>query len=212
MKRGPRTTLIATAAALIAVVSLYVLSVAGVFDYDVWKRENPLVSPITITTVQDGTITLEDGRTFRPAGIDRRAEVAPDKYDAAIRVIVAQGVVVLRDLGDGRAFLLAEPRFYNSCGTRNMDGIPWKRWGGSYLQCPVSELLIQSAYAKPALDQPGLKPKERWRLEGVEQLGGDASSPTQISSRLAALKYDANAPYLDKLDAALEAIWMPPPP
>lgn len=210
MKRRPRTITIAVGIIAILVVC-FVLSAAGVFDYDVWKRENPLVSPTAVTTVQDGTITLADGRTFRPAGIDRRAEVAPDKYDAAIRVIVAQGVVVLRELGDGRAFLLAEPKFYNSCGTRNMDGIPWKRWGGSYLQCPVSELLIQSAYAKPALDQPGLKPKERWRLEGVEHIGLE-DSPTCISVELNALEFGGLESYFKNYDEVLELLWTPSPP
>ncbi|MFN8728491.1 MAG: hypothetical protein ACK55O_09465 [Phycisphaerales bacterium] len=190
-----------------AFVAFSVLSISGVFDYDVWKREKPLASPIAVTSVRDGAITLSDGRVFRPAGVQRPEGVAAEDYDNAVRVIVAQGVIVVRDLGDGSAFLLAEPKFYNWCGTRNADGIPWKRWAGSYLQCPVSELLVQTAYAIPALDQDQLTARERWRLEGVEHIAGIAESPTRISNDLGAFRYGGGESYLSDYDETLELMW-----
>ena len=208
MKRGLRNIVIGVAS---VVAVLITLSLAGFFDYDVWKQENPLASPIAVTSVRDGAITLADGRVFRPAGVSRSDGVTAEDYDKAVRVIVAQGVVLVRDLGDGSAFLLAEPKFYNWCGTRNADGIPWKRWAGSYFQCPVSELLIQTAYAIPALDQAGLTARERWRLEGVEHIGGIDVSPTRISDGLGAFRYGGNESYLSDYDATLELMWKPPP-
>ena len=193
-----------------AFIAFSALSESGVFDYDVWKREDPLVSPLTVTSVREGAITLIDGRVFHPAGVRRPEGVAADDYDNALRIIVAQGVVVVRDLGDGSAFLLAEPKFYNSCGTRNADGIPWKRWAGSYLQCPVSELLVQTAYAVPVLDQDRLTARERWRLEGVEHIGAIAESPTRISMELGAFN-GGNESYLRDYDATLELMWKPAP-
>jgi hypothetical protein len=211
MKRGPRCIAIAVAAAVGAVVTFLVLSESGAFNTEVWEREDPLVNPSTVASVREGTITLVDRRAFRPAGVGRRDEVSSDDYDRALRVIVAQGVVVIRDLGDGRAFLVAEPRFYNWCGTRAYNANPWARWAGSYLRCPVSELLIQLAYAKPVLDQPGLSSRERWRLEGVGQIGGVADSPTPISQTLAAFRYNGSERYLGDYDTMLETVWKPPP-
>lgn len=199
------------AAALLLVVGLpTLLSLVGVFDFDVWERDAPLLNPIAVTRVHNGTLMLADGRTLRPAGVRRIDGVSIEDYDRALRVMTAQGVVVLRDLGDGSAFLLSEPKFYNWSGTRGYKGNAWARWGGSYLRCPLSELLIQSAYAESDLDQAGLTARERWRLEGVRQIGVD-KSPTRISEGLAALRYDGNERFLRDYDAVLEMLWTPPP-
>ncbi len=188
------------------------LSATGVFDVEVWERESPLPNPITVITVQDGNITLSDGRTFRPAGVRRRGDVSADAYDDALRVIVAQGVVVIHDLGDGTAFLLAEPKYYNWCGTRcGYKGIPWARWAGSYLQRPLSELLIFSAYARPDLDHTALTARERWRLEGVERFVRAGAEPVRISRNSVALQYSGDVCTLDDIDTKLALLWKPPP-
>ncbi len=208
-----RTLLIATATALAALTTFVVLSANGVFDYDIWYRENPLRGPITVTSVRDGTMTLADGRSFRPAGVRRADGVETEVFDNGLRVMCAQGVVVLRDLGDGTAFLIAEPKFYNWCGTRNHLGIPWARWGGSYFQVPLSELLVQAAYAKPDLNQTSLNAHERWRLEGLEHLEAMVSeSRTRSSAKLDAFRYDGRERYLSDLDSTIDLMWKPPPP
>lgn len=212
MKRWSRNLAIGAVAVVAASLAFNVLTRAGIFDYDVWTRQNPLVAPLTATTVRDGAITLTDGRVFRPAGVRCAAGVGADEYDNAVRVIVAQGVVVVRDLGDGTAFLLAEPKFYNWCGTRGSSGLPQQRWAGSYLQCPVSELLVQTGYAVPALNQEGLTARERWRLEGVEHLGDIPESPTRISDELGAFRYGGGESYFRNYEANLELFWKPAPP
>ncbi len=211
MKRPLGTTRFMAASVLAVLIVLGALSATELFDYDVWTREHRLVSPTEVTSVRDGTITLADGRAFRPAGVRRSKDVTSQDFDKALRVIVAQGVFVTRDLGDGSATLVAEPKFYNWCGTRGADGIPWKRNAGWYLPCPVSELLIQTAYAIPDLDQPGLTPKERWRIEGVEHLGAMDDAPTRIFDELNALRFGGHAIYLDNYDATLELMWKAPP-
>jgi hypothetical protein len=212
MKPGRRTLAIVAVTAVAAFVTFFVLSENGVFDFDVWYRENPLVRPIAVTSVLDGTMTLADGRVLRPAGVRRADGVPTEGYDRAIRLMCDQGVVVIRDLGDGSAFLVAEPKFYNWCGTRGHNGNPWARWGGSYFQLPMSELLVQSGYATPAWDQAGLTARERWRLEGVEHIGGIAEAPVRISEKLAAFRYDGSVRDLSDYDATLELMWKPPPP
>lgn len=199
------------ASALAVLITLGVFSLVGVFDYDVWTRDRPLVSPIQVTNVREGTITLADGRAFRLAGIRRSQDVTAQDYDKALRIVVAQGVILVRDLGDGSAMFIAEPKFYNWCGTRNADGIPWKRCAGWYLRCPVSELLIHTKYAIPDLDQAGLTARERWRLEGVEHLGGMDESPTRISDELGAFRFGGYATYLSNYDTTLELMWKSPP-
>lgn len=211
MTRSQRYLAIGVASVVAVLVFVTVLWRTGVFDYDVWKREHPLVSAIAVTSVRDGTITLADGRAFRPAGVRRHDGVSIDEFDKAVSVVVAQGVFVVREVGDGSAFLVAEPKFYNWCGTRNMDGVPWKRWAGSYLQCPVSELLIQMGYATADLEQVGLTAREQWRLEGVEQIAGFAESPTRVSDQLSAFRYGGSEKFFVDYDATLELVWRPPP-
>lgn len=212
MKRGPRTILIISITLVAALVVFILLSANGIFDIEIWERESPLPNAMSVTTVRDGTVTLSDGRTFRLAGVRRREDVSVEDYDNALRVMVAQGVVVTRDLGDGTAFLLGEPKFYNWCGTRcGYKGNPWARWAGSYLQRPLSELLIFSAYARPDLEQASLTARERWRLEGVGRFVRTGARPVGVSRDLVALEYSGSVSTLDSFDAKLEVLWKPAP-
>jgi hypothetical protein len=204
-----RIAALATAAAVCWVISAN-FSVAP----EVWKRESPLVSPIAVLSVQDGTLTLADGRTFRPAGVGRRSTISASDYDEALRVISAQGVAVLRDRGDGTAFLLAEPRFYNWCGTcaRRYAGQPGSRWMGTFYQAPLSELLVFTGYAYPEVHQPNLTERERWRLEGVRHAFGDLDvRPLDLSPELSALSYDGRLSLFQSYDNTLELSWKPAP-
>lgn len=207
MKRRLLGILIALAATSAAVICL-VLAQYGAFVREVWTRDNPLAHASQVASVQNGTIRLGDGRAFRPAGVRRLDGVAPEEYDRALRAIVAQGVVVIRDFGDGRVFLMAEPKFYNWCGTHGV----WYHWAGAYIQCPVSELLIYSGYARANLDDAGMTPHERWRLEGVGEIGGNVDGPVSISATSAALRFDATVRSFSDYDANLEMMWKPPPP
>lgn len=209
MKHHLRTIAIGAALVAFGLMAVGVLSLTGVVNYDVWTREQPLLAPIGATSVRDGAVVLADGRVLCPAGVRRVDGVSVEDYDLALRVIVAQGVVVVRDLGDGTAILRAEPRFYNPCGTRRMDGNPLKRWGGSYIQCPESELLLQTGYATPALDHAGLSAKERWRLEGATQLSGVPETP--IADRLMAFRSGGESNWFGDYDGILETVWKPPP-
>lgn len=211
MRRKAPHPLVLAALVGMALIVVLILSESGAFNVDIWKRENPLANAIPVRRVLDGALSLADGRSFRPAGITRRETVSRADFDAALTTITAQGIVVIRDLGDGRALLMAEPKFYNWCGTRNYRGNPWARWAGSFLQCPVSELLIQSGYAAPALDQPGFTPLELWRLEGALHASPQPTEPTQLSSTLTALRYDGSSNAFDHYDEFLEAVWKPPP-
>lgn len=179
-----------------------VLATGGLFSRDVWERKSPLVNPISVTAVCDGIMRLDDGRELRPAGIRRRTSVSPRDFDKALRTMTAQGVIVLRDLGDGRAFLLAEPKFSNSCGTRK--GLISVRWAGAFIPCRMSELLVRTGYAEVDPDLVGLDARERWRLEGVGYFGEPNSEPTYIVDSLNALRYEGFERSFNDYDATLE--------
>ncbi len=207
-----RTNLVALSSAAAVLALFSVLSALGVFNRDVWVRDKPLVGAIAVAQVQNGDITLADGRTFRLAGVSRLGNVSASDYDLALRAIVAQGVVVTHDFGDGRAFLIAEPKFYNWCGTRGYKGNPYAHWAGSYFQCPVSELLIHSAYSKAEPDQPGLTSRERWRIEGAEHFGPVDEPCKRVANNLVAMRYCSVDSYFQNYESSLEAFWKPPPP
>lgn len=192
---------------LIAATALIVLYANDAFVRQVWTRDHPLTNPVAVTSVRDGVLTMADGRMLRPAGIRRRDSVSAGEYDAALRAIVNQGVVVTRDLGDGRALLRAEPKFWNWCGTHN----GWTHWAGTYLQCPVSELLIFSAYADPDVDAVRLDQKERWRIEGAVHLNEGERQPTPIHPDGTKLRFDGGFNLFNDYDVAIEAVWKPPP-
>lgn len=212
MKKWKRLIMAGVAVIATATVSLLFLASSGFFQTEIWDRQRPLVDPLQVTTVLEGGLVLVDGRVVRPAGVRRRESVAPADYDQAIRTMVSQGVVVTRDVDDGSAFLLVEPRFYNWCGTRGYGGKPWARWAGAYIQCPLSELLVYAGYAAPDLDQPGLTARERWRLEGAEHFGQPQKEPMKCLPSLNALRFAADLRHFDDYETSLETTWIPAPP
>jgi hypothetical protein len=139
-----------------------------------WIRDDPLVDPVRVTIVQAGRITLEDGRSFTLAGIACKQEVPPELFDEALRVAVAQGVRVDRDLGNGAALLTVEPRFYDWCGTCR------RRSAGLYRQAPLSHLLIAAGYADADDAAIGLTDREMRTLRAVRATVADVE-PARIS-------------------------------
>lgn len=204
----------AIAAALLALPIALITLPDLLFHKEVWTRDHPLLNPIPVTQVAGGVLTLADGRKLRPAGIRRAEGVTPADYDLALRTLTAQGVLVNRTLDDARAILTAEPKFYNWCGTRGMQGDPYAHWAGGYYPCPVSEFLIIARYAEPDPDQPGLTPHERWRIEGAVNFWPEQEGPLTIRTHpdLTAFRYDARASLLTDYDTRLEIAWPTPPP
>jgi hypothetical protein len=205
MNRRGRILGLAIAAVVVVVIGLPVASEFLVFEY--WTRETALVAPIKVTRVEAGALTLEDGRVVRPAGIRRRDNVDASEYDRALRTAVAQGIVVKRGLGDGRVFLVAEPKFYNWCGTHDA----FRHWAGTYLQLPLSEFLVHSRYAQFEAAEEGLTPRERWRLEGIGHIAKGEEGLLRISTNGASFRYEGSERFLCDPDGLIEAMWKPPP-
>jgi hypothetical protein len=195
----------------VAIAATVLLYAGGFFVSEVWTREQPLTNAVSVASVHDGVIQLSDGRRLRPAGVQRHTGVSAEEFDQALCVMTAQGLVVNRDLGDGRAFMTVEPKFYNWCGTRGYKGRPWAHWAGGYVACPLSELLIQSAHATPDLHEDGLTSHELWRLEGVLHVEWIADVPTKVSHDLVALRYDGTPLFWRTFESELEVLWRPPP-
>ncbi len=177
----------------------------------IWIREHPLSNPLAIAGVSEGFITLDDGRKFKPAGIRRHDRVNQTDYDRILEAVVAQGVKVVRDLGDHRALLVAEPKFYNWCGTYNSSWLGSTRWAGTYHQVPVSELLIAEGVAEPDVGQLGLTALERWRLQGVRNALVMYSAPDIAKIHDSALRYGGWERELSNLDESLTDMVGPPP-
>lgn len=195
------------AIAIAVVVTFLVLASNGAFVREEWTRENPLVHSIPVVRIQGGAIELSDGRTFRPAGVARLDSASSAEYDHALGVMGAQGVVIVRDLGDGRAFLLVEPKFYNWCGTRSM----FHHWAGGYFQCGLSELLVHAGYARVEEMESGISPQERWRLESVVHVAGIEDAPKRISTDGKSLRYTAAIHSLQYTDDDIASLWKPAP-
>lgn len=194
---------------LLGLVSLPALE--HLFGDEVWTREQPLVDPIGVTEVRSGELVLNDGRVVRPAGVRRADSISPEEYDFALRVVAAQGVVIRGDLGDGRAMLTAEPRFYNWCGTRGYRGNPFAHWAGSFIQCPVSEFMIHAGYAEADTEQPGLSVREQWRLEGAGEIARSFDLPLSARGETMAFRYEGSERMFTDYETWLEVSWMPPP-
>ncbi len=222
MRRVVQITLIAAG---ILLVPALVAPFAGLRPPQ-WKRESPLAHAIAVTNVSNGTITLADGRTLRPAGITRRANITAAQFDEALRIMTAQGITITRDLGDGTALLHCEPRFYNTCGTSQQGRFFRPGWAGSYLPCPLSELLIIAAYADPTPESPNdtestspaaplttpLTPHERWRLQAATHIRGTRTTPDRIFATETALQLNPEAHLYDhEYDTLSEVVWQPPP-
>lgn len=168
-----------------------------------WDRENPLANAVAVRSVHDGVLTLVDGRRLQPAGIRWIDSIDSVTIDNFLRIATAQGIVVTRDLGDGRAFMRCEPRFCNWCGTS-------RTWAGAYYQFPLSVLSVRCGYATPDLDQPLLDPIEQWRLEGVQHLGIDPE-PTRLAEHSTAIRYSGDERLFSDYDDTLALLWKPAP-
>lgn len=173
-----------------------------------WKREQPLLDPIRVASVEQGVLMLADGRELRPAGVQRSPHVSQEEYDVVLQIVVAQGVVVDRMVGASHAMMIAEPRYWNWCGTCQ------RRRGslGKYEQAPLSELLVLSGFAIPTEDTTGLTPRDIWRLHGCEQLRYSAEPDGYSESRVS-LGYGGHAySYMNELDMFIETITESPSP
>lgn len=170
-----------------------------------WDREHPLTNPDVVVGVEGGRLTLADGRVLEPAGVARTEEVDPATYDAFLRAVTAQGIEVVRDLGDGRAMMRAEPKFWNWCGTCRRRG---GNWAGSYFNVSLSEYLCYAGYAVPVEDQQGLTPRERWRLAAAEEF---YVQPEPLGFRDDAIVYDSGARNFFDWDVIAEVFAGPPP-
>lgn len=193
---------------VVAVVGFFLLWSQGYFVRQVWTRDHPLASPTAVAGVRDGRITLVDGREFRPAGIKRRDDIPAADYDAALSACTAQGVVVTRQLEDGRALVMVEPKFYNWCGTNN----GWTHPAGTYVQCGLSEAMVLLNYAVPEQSQSGMTPREMWRIEGMTHLNGNVDvGPRALAGLGLAFRMSGEELCLFSPDETIEAIWQPPP-
>lgn len=144
----------------ILVPLLLIAALMGILAWKIapgpWKREHPLLHPTRVRSVAHGAISLADGRVIVPAGVQRRQEVTQEEYDAFLTAAATQGIEVIRETGPDSALLLSEPRFWNSCGTSN------RRWPGSYIRWPLSELLIIAGYADPLPESESRLHPEEW--------------------------------------------------
>ncbi|CAN5686448.1 hypothetical protein BH11PLA1_BH11PLA1_02330 [soil metagenome] len=202
-------------------VSLLTLFLAGGVAYlaictdffltEVWRREHPLLAPLTVQRVEDGVLTLADGRRFRPAGIVKTESVTVQEFDTALRVACAQGVEIVRDCGDGRAFLRVEPRFYNWCGTRGYEGRPWAHFAGEYDPAPLSEFLVYCGYATTDLSQPDLTARERWRLEGAIRFAEQLKKPLYFVESRNAFELGGDVCQGSDYDELVQLLVSPPP-
>lgn len=200
--RHIRTILFAAIALSVLVCQLWLTSAQRVAGS--WKREHPLHNPIGVVSVTNGRLLLNDGRTIAPAGVVRIADIEPAVFDAVLRVAARQGVEIVTDLGDGCAFLLVEPKYFNWCGNSN------ERWPGSYLRAPLSELLIWAGVAEPRLDQPGLAAVQKWQLEGAVELCHE-SEPLMFDEPQESFRFRADALNLQDYENHLETTWKPRP-
>ncbi len=163
-----------------------------------WVRQQPLGNPIEVVSVEGGRLHLADGRVFRVAGIDPRAEVDAALFDRFLRVVTTQGVEVLRDVGDGSAVMLAEPRFHHWCGTCA------RRSRGHSVSCPLGALAIMTGYAMEGSGET-LTARERWQLASAEALR-DTTEPVTIGVRGESLEISAAAFTLKRFDEYAEAV------
>lgn len=198
--------------AFFTLVAGIMLAPGVIIGRDFWTREHPLVNPVAAIGVRDGVISLADGRNFRPAGIRMKTGTSAGEFDKVLMTMVAQGVVVERDLGDGRAVLICEPKFYNWCGTRGCGAKNRRdRWAGGYFQCPLGPLLVVSGYAEAVLDEPGLDEINKWRLEGASATLAYSDRRFSRSRGGDSFAYDAWVRELSDLDKTLALRWKDPP-
>lgn len=196
---------VSAVAALLLALGVTLSYVSGTPSFNVWNRPSPLVGAVPVVSVHDGVMVLADGRAFTPDGVRRANGLAPEQFDLVLRVAGAQGVVVERDLGDGRAMVTVEPRFYNGCGSHS----GWTRWAGSYVRHTLSQFLVLMGYAAFDPSQAGLTPMERWRLEGAAHIAGRPADLPWAPG--AAFHFSGAMGELSpNLDEYITCLWQPP--
>lgn len=200
-----RSRKVALAAVAIATAAIAIFAITR--PRAEWIREHPLTGAAEVVAVADGAFTLADGRVFIPAGIRWRDGIGPVERDAALSVATAQGAIIIRDFGDGRAMAVVEPRFYNWCGTCRRRGFL-----GAYAKTPLSEILIYTGYALPDTNHPNLTALEQWRLEGALQIRPQPDAePRRISETKSAFRYESGERMFHMYDFVVETTWKPPP-
>lgn len=190
---------------IIFVIILAVLLMMSEIIPGKWKRPTPLINPIQIINVQSGTITLVDGRTLTPAGINPKDNISTETFDQFLRIATAQGVVIEQHLTENRALITIEPKFYNWCGNSN------KRWPGSYTTCDLSLLAIRLNYAQHDQSQTDLSPRTQWRLEGITSLMFD-DYPIRMSTHSTAFRYESLEYEFNDIDSAIQLMTKTSPP
>lgn len=178
-----------------------------------WERINYLAAPIGVIKVQDGKVTLADGRVFAPAGIIAAPGISPEQFDQALRVATMQGLEITRELGDGHAIMRAEPRFYNWCGTCGARRRGGHYWLGDSVGCDLAQVLILTNYARFDPAATSLKPIERWRLDAMSHVFESdlQEGPCTISEPSQAFRYLVSERYMGD-DRFLESAWKTAPP
>jgi hypothetical protein len=188
-------------AALVVAVIVLILSTTNTRR---WTRERPLQNPLKVVDVTGGVLTLEDGRRFTPAGVQLLNERDGVSVDGFLRTATLQGVEIIRDLGNGSALLLVEPKFYNWCGTSTT-------WAGSYLRCHLSCLLIHYRLAVHR-ETPLLTPRERWLLNGLEQGREYLGEPyLRLSGDKSSFRYDSSVNVFPEPESLI-SVFLPAPP
>lgn len=184
----------------VLLIILSIVVVRAMLRQGSWQRASPLADPITVRSVEGGVLVFADGRRLKPAGVERRDEVATDEYDAFLHAATAQGVEIIRSVDSSSAILIAEPKFWNWCGTSN------QRWPGSYIRWPLAELLIISNYADPDSDAHAtMAEDERDRLASAIRFRGSASlEPWRVSEDTTQIIYSSTASIGPELDSYLK--------
>lgn len=163
-----------------------------------WVRQQPLANPIEVVRVEGGRLDLADGRVFRVAGVEPREGVDAEMFDRFLRAVTIQGVEVVRDVGDGSAVMLAEPRFHHWCGTCA------RRNRGHSVSCSLGVLAVIMGYASEGGGET-LTARERWQLASAEALR-DTTEPVRIGVRSESLEISAAAFTLKRFDEYAEAV------
>ncbi|MFT5422384.1 MAG: hypothetical protein ACI89L_000141 [Phycisphaerales bacterium] len=175
-----------------------------------WNRKHPLQNPFSVTTVNNGILSLADGRSLTLAGISPAGGVSQEEYDEFLQVAVLQGVKIVNEYSDGSASFVAEPKFYNWCGNSS------DRWAGNYTQVPLAEFAIIAGFAMPSAQLDDFDDYKRWRLEGSTQLcigyGFDAEKGWVLQTVNGAFRYGVVPMAFADLDAEIEFVTKTSPP
>ena len=132
-------------------------------------RDNPLKTPVTITTVRGGTLVSEQ-QEFSLAGVKISADsIVSARADEFLRVVTAQGIEFVRAVEASKTFILCcEPRIWHWCGNDPIRA--------HYEQFNLNELLLAFGYATFDSEAIGLTDDERLRLMAAETVAKEGRS------------------------------------